>query len=89
MSHSGLSECGGKWGPAISVLLELQAVSGGVGVHSTTENTPCQSVPGSGSPRDGGEREVLQGGGDEDLCLVVRGDQDSWNGEHQSSLSLI
>ena len=77
MSHSGLSECGGKWGPAISVLLELQAVGGGVGVHSTTENTPCQSVPGSGSPRDGGEREVLQGGGDEDLCLVVRGDQDA------------
>ena len=77
MVQSGLSEFFGEWCPAISILLELQAGGGGTRIDSTTENGSCQSVPHSGTSRDGGEGECLLGRGDEDLGLVVCGDQDA------------
>ena len=77
MSQSGLSQIG-KIPPAISVLLELQAGGGGARIDSTTENCSCQSVPYSGTARDGGEGEILLSGGNEDLGLVVGGDQDAY-----------
>ena len=60
VSQSGLRECGGVWGPAGSVWLELQAVSGGVRIDSTTENVPCESVPHSGTAGDVLKFECLQ-----------------------------
>ena len=77
VSQSGLGECSVEWLPAISVLFQLQAVSGGARIDSTTENVPCQSVPHSGTAGDGGELECLLGGRNEDLCLVVSGDQNT------------
>ena len=78
MSQSGLSEFFGEWRPAISILLELQAGGGGTRIDSATENVACQSVPHSGTARDGGEGEILLSGGNEDLGLVVGGDQNTY-----------
>ena len=68
----------GVWHPAISILFQLQAAFGGVRMESATENGPCQSVPHSGTARDGGQGECLLGRGNEDLGLVVGGDQDAY-----------
>ena len=78
MSQSGLSQSGGEIPPAISVLLELQAGFRGTRIDSTTENGSCQSVPHSGTARDGGQGECLLGRGNEDLGLVVSGDQNTY-----------
>ena len=64
--------------PACSVWLELQAAFRGVRIDSATENGSCQSVPYSGTARDGGQGECLLGRGNEDLSLVVGGDQDAY-----------
>ena len=64
-------------GPAPAILAQLQAISGGTGIYSTTKNVPGQGVPNSGTARDGGEREGPLGGWDEELCLVVCCDQNT------------
>ena len=48
-------------------------------MDSATENVPRESVPHTGVEGDGGQVERLVGGGDEDLSLVVGGDQDAWH----------
>ena len=78
MSHSGHNCSIGVRHPAISVLFQLQTAFGSIGIGSTTENGSCQSVPNSGTARDGGEGECLLGRGYEDLGLVVGGDQDAY-----------
>ena len=60
---------------------ELYTGGEGARVHSTTEDVPCESVPhpgtgGQGAQGEGGEGEGFIHGGDENLSLVVGGDQD-------------
>ena len=61
---------------------ELDTGGEGARVHSTTEDVPCESVPhpgagGQGGQGEGGEGEGFIHGGDEDLSLVVVGDQNT------------
>ena len=77
MSHSGHYCSIGVRHPASSILFQFQATFRGVRIGSTTENGSCQSVPDSGTARDGGEGECLLGRGYEDLSLVVCSDQDA------------
>ena len=77
MSQSGLLQCGGVRLPPLSCLRQLQAGGVSVAIDSATEDVPCESVPHSGVVWDGGKGKRHPGGGDVDLSLVVRGDQDA------------
>ena len=63
--------------PTVSVGFEVETCCLGVGMGSTTENCPCQRVPHPGIARDCGQGESLLGVRDEDLRLVVSGDQNT------------
>ena len=89
MSQSRLVQFDGVRLPAVSVLRQLQAGVGGAGVDSATEDVPSESVPHSGAAGDGGKGERLVSRGDEDLSLVVGGDQDACNPESIVEINFI
>ena len=68
---------------------ELYTGGEGARVDSTTEDVPSQSVPhsgagGQGGHREGGEGEGFIHGGDEDLSLVIGGDQNTCSSDISS-----
>ena len=89
VSQSRLVQFDGVRLPAVSVLRQLQAGVGGAGVDSATEDVPSESVPHAGAAGDGGKGERLVSRGDEDLSLVVGGDQDACNPESIVEINFI
>ena len=62
--------------PTVSILCKLQTGGGGLREYSAAEDVTSESVPDSGIAGNWRHWENLVNGGNVDLGLVVRGDQD-------------